>query len=72
MAESFSNSQALQLRRLAAYRGVRVLTWDGDLLYACRGYIPDGRGLWQGLTRLNYGDKAVVRMGTQYSVSHSA
>ena len=31
-----------------------------QILYACRGYIPDGRGLWQGLTQLKYGDQAVV------------
>jgi len=30
--------QALRLRRVAAYRGIRVLAWAGDFLYACRGY----------------------------------
>jgi hypothetical protein len=29
---------ALKLRKVAAWRGIRVLTWDGDLLYGCRGY----------------------------------
>ena len=31
-------STAIRLRRVAAYRGIRVLTWDKDVLYACRGY----------------------------------
>jgi len=31
-------SPALELRRVAAYRGIRVLAWEGDILYACRGY----------------------------------
>ncbi|HMB84328.1 MAG TPA: hypothetical protein VKI40_09805, partial [Terriglobales bacterium] len=31
-------SSALQLRRVAAWRGIRVLAWDGDVLYGCRGY----------------------------------
>lgn len=31
-------AQAPQLKRIKAYRGIRVLTWDGDVLYACRGY----------------------------------
>ena len=31
-------SSALKLRRVAAWRGVRVLAWDGDALYGCRGY----------------------------------
>ena len=35
---SSANSQALYLRRTTAYRGTRVLTWDADVLYACRGY----------------------------------
>jgi hypothetical protein len=29
---------ALNLRKVAAYRGIRVLAWDGDILYGCRGY----------------------------------
>ena len=31
-------TQPLQLRRVAAYRGIRVLTWAGNVLYASRGY----------------------------------
>ena len=33
-----TREQAPQLRRLAAWRGIRVLAWDGDILYASRGY----------------------------------
>ena len=29
---------ALQLRQVAAYRGIRVLAWHGEVLYGCRGY----------------------------------
>jgi len=41
MAESpvaVAASSALKLRRVAAWRGIRVLAWDGDVLYGCRGY----------------------------------
>ncbi len=31
-------SSALKLRRVAAWRGIRVLAWAGDVLYGCRGY----------------------------------
>ena len=31
-------TEAPQLTRIAAYRGVRVLAWTDDLLYACRGH----------------------------------
>ncbi len=31
-------SSALQLRRVAAWRGIRVLAWNGDVLYGSRGY----------------------------------
>jgi hypothetical protein len=31
-------SSALKIRRIAAWRGIRVLAWDGDVLYGCRGY----------------------------------
>jgi hypothetical protein len=31
-------SSALKLRRVAAWRGIRVLAWNGDVLYGCRGY----------------------------------
>jgi len=29
---------ALTLRRVAAWHGIRVLAWDGGVLYGCRGY----------------------------------
>jgi hypothetical protein len=29
---------AIKLRRIASYRGIRVLAWDREILYACRGY----------------------------------
>jgi len=29
---------ALKLRRIAAWRGIRALAWDADILYGCRGY----------------------------------
>jgi len=32
-------SSALNLRRIAAWRDIRVLAWDGDFLYGCRGYM---------------------------------
>jgi len=31
-------SSALRLRRVGAWRGIRVLAWVGDILYGCRGY----------------------------------
>ncbi len=31
-------SSALKLRKVAAWRGIRVLAWSGDVLYGCRGY----------------------------------
>jgi hypothetical protein len=31
-------SSALKLRRIASHPGIRVLAWDGDILYGCRGY----------------------------------
>lgn len=31
-------SSALKLRRVADWRGIRVLAWDGDILYGSRGY----------------------------------
>jgi hypothetical protein len=31
-------SSAITLQRVATYRGIRVLAWDRDVLYACRGY----------------------------------
>jgi hypothetical protein len=31
-------SSELRLRRVGAWRGIRVLAWHGDVLYGCRGY----------------------------------
>lgn len=31
-------SSAIKLRKVAAWQGIRVLAWDGDILYGCRGY----------------------------------
>jgi hypothetical protein len=31
-------SSALRLRKIAAWRGIRVLAWEGGVLYGCRGY----------------------------------
>jgi len=31
-------SSAVSLRKVAAWHGIRVLAWDRDALYACRGY----------------------------------
>jgi hypothetical protein len=31
-------SSTLHLRRITAWRGIRVLAWHGDILYGCRGY----------------------------------
>jgi len=31
-------SSRLELRKAAAWRGIRVLAWDGEVLYGCRGY----------------------------------
>lgn len=35
---SVGASATLKLRRVAAWRGIRVLAWDGDVLYGCRAY----------------------------------
>jgi len=49
-------SSPLKLRRFAAYRGVRVLAWEGDILYGCRGYevvalpVSDG-AVWYRVAR---------------------
>jgi hypothetical protein len=32
------SSSVVNLGKIAAYRGIRVLAWDRDVLYACRGY----------------------------------
>ena len=48
-------THALQLRRVAAYRGIRVLTWAEGHLYACRGYevirLRAGTSQWEQLAR---------------------
>lgn len=49
-------SSALKLRRIAAYRGIRALAWDGGVLYGCRGYqivsLEAGKGAeWQAVAR---------------------
>ncbi len=33
-----ATSSAISLRKIAAWRGIRVLAWHGDVLYGCRGY----------------------------------
>ncbi len=33
-----ASASVVMLRRVAAYPKIRVLTWSGDVLYACRGY----------------------------------
>jgi hypothetical protein len=33
-----ASASVVKLRRIAAYPKTRVLTWHGDVLYACRGY----------------------------------
>jgi hypothetical protein len=47
--------RTLQLRRIAAYRGIRVLTWADDFLYACRGYevvrLRAGASQWESVAR---------------------
>jgi hypothetical protein len=35
---AIADPPTLNLRRCAAWRGIRVLTWDGSVLYGCRGY----------------------------------
>jgi hypothetical protein len=53
---------SIRLRRAAAWRGVRVLAWDGDILYGCRGYQVitlncdqqvSGNSNWSSLARFN-------------------
>ena len=41
-------SSALKLRRVSAYRGIRVLAWEGDVLYGCRGYQVVGLQVGKG------------------------
>jgi hypothetical protein len=35
---AIATSAALRLRRVAAWRGIRALLWQGDILYGCRSY----------------------------------
>jgi len=46
-----ASASAGKLRRVAAYPKTRVLTWDGDVLYACRGYevvrLRAGESEWE-------------------------
>src|SRR6266536_733881 len=48
-------TQALQLRRIAAYRGIRVLAWTDNFLYACQGYevvrLGAGAPHWESVAR---------------------
>jgi hypothetical protein len=37
-AVAVAAESAVSLRKVCACRGIRVLAWDGDILYACRGY----------------------------------
>lgn len=38
LSETQSSSQALRVRQIASYKGVRVLAWDGPVLYGSRNY----------------------------------
>ena len=55
-AEAAATS-AISLRPIARYRGIRVLSWEGDVLYACRGYqilrlcLGQQRWEWQPIVR---------------------
>lgn len=49
-------SSALKVRKIAAWRGIRVLAWDGEALYGCRGYqvvrLRAGKGAeWEDVAR---------------------
>lgn len=49
-------SSAFKLRTVGAYRGIRVLAWDRDILYGCRGYDivrlqPSKRTEWEVIAR---------------------
>src|SRR5271155_4042936 len=49
-------SSAFKLRTVGAYRGIRVLAWDRDILYGCRGYDivrlqPGKRTEWEVIAR---------------------
>ncbi len=51
-------SSALNLRKVAAWRGIRVLAWDGDVLYGCRGYQIVRLQLRPQLDRPQVGERA--------------
>ena len=36
--EVVTASTAVNLRRVSSWRGIRVLAWDRDALFGCRGY----------------------------------
>lgn len=47
-----------KLRKVAAWRGIRVLAWDGDVLYGCRGYqvvrLQGGKNVnWESVARFH-------------------
>jgi hypothetical protein len=48
-------TKSLQLRLIATYRGMRVLTWSDDFLYGCRGYeilrVRAGTSEWEPVAR---------------------
>jgi hypothetical protein len=53
-------SFAVNLQKLGSWRGIRVLAWDGEELYGCRGYqllrlnsqdIESGKSNWQTVAR---------------------
>jgi len=72
-------SSTLKLRRIAAWRGIRALAWDSDVLYGCRGYevvcLQPGRqaawevvacfhpAWWRSLTSRNVLTHRLVRDG---------
>jgi hypothetical protein len=51
-----ATSSALKLRRVGAWHGIRVLAWEGGVLYGCRGYelvrLQAGEGVgWKSVER---------------------
>jgi hypothetical protein len=50
-------SQTVHLRHSAVYRGIRILTWNRDFLYGCRGYdivrLRAGEGNWEPVARFS-------------------
>ena len=51
-------SSALKLRKAAAWHGIRVLAWDGDILYGGRGYQIVRLQTRQQVDRLHFGEYA--------------